>query len=298
MFSSSLQNDLQICPRPTLTKQVQPDGCAVCAILAESLPSENELPQENITVPSIDSHIHCGQMYSNTPYEEIRTELLRNKIVGACLFSPVNEIYDRNNSKFYDTEDYQISRQKSNHYLLEVAAKYPGEVYPFYFVWNDFNKDELEHYKGVKWHRHPEEPKYDYKSAKCEEFLQKVYQYRLPIILEEETENTLEFIMRVAGRTDIIIPHLGMLNGGYGTVKRLGIWNQPNVYADCSLAFTNVTDFISQYGSEKLFFGSDYPFGKPGSSKRFLYKIYQEGRMTKEDFHNICYNNIKNLLHI
>lgn len=129
-------------------------------------------------------------------------------------------------------------------------------------------------------------------------FLQKVYELRLPIIYEEEKHITLEFIKRVAGRTDIILPHLGLLNGGYLSLKRLGVWNEPNVYADCSLAFSNVPDFVKTFGANKLFLGSDYPFGKPGSSKRSLLKLFREDKLTKEELHDICYNNIRRLLRV
>jgi len=287
-----------VCPRPTAENiGMVPDGCVVCSMLAESVPEESELPEDNGMIPSIDCHIHCGIMKGNTPYEDIKELLDRAKIVGACLFSPVNEIYDRGDRFFYDSPKYQESRKKSNNYLVEVSRNYTG-VYPFYFVWNDFETEGLENFKGVKWHRHSDEPKYDYSSDKCEIFLQKVYELKIPIIFEEEKRYTLEFITRVAGRTNIIIPHLGLLNGGYLSLKREGIWNQPNIYADCALAFSNVADFVATYGAEKLFLGSDYPFGKPGAAKRSLLKLHQESKLSTEQLHNICYNNIKKLIHI
>jgi len=215
-----------------------------------------------------------------------------------AFFSPVNEIYDRANEKFYDTPEYQQLRKQSNQYLLEQAQKYPGEIYPFYFVWNDYQLEGLENFVGIKWHRHTYEPHYDYLSDKCEAFLQRVYELKLPIVFEEEESITLNFIKRVGGRTPIIIPHLGLLNGGYSALKKSGIWKEHNVYADCSLAFSAVLDFIETYGAHKLVLGSDYPFGKPGTSKLKILEMHRNGKISTENLHMILYNNMAMLLNI
>jgi len=60
------------------------------------------------------------------------------------------------------------------------------KVYPFFFVWNDFSIEQLEKYKEVKWHRHENEPCYDYSSQKCKIFISEIQKRNLPVILEEE----------------------------------------------------------------------------------------------------------------
>jgi hypothetical protein len=46
---------------------------------------------------------------------------------------------------------------------------------------------------------------------------------QLPIVYEEELATTQKFLAQVDGRTSIIIPHLGILNGGYNKLKNLGV---------------------------------------------------------------------------
>jgi len=45
----------------------------------------------------IDSHMHCGVQNSDQPIELIRAYLDRAGIQGACLYPPVEDIYDRYN---------------------------------------------------------------------------------------------------------------------------------------------------------------------------------------------------------
>jgi predicted TIM-barrel fold metal-dependent hydrolase len=86
----------------------------------------------------------------------------------------------------------------------------------------------------------------------------------MPVCLEEEFENTLYFINEIAPGVRVIIPHLGLLNGGYDMFRRRDIWAMPNIYADSALAQANeIKDYISRYGHERIMFGSDFPFGDP-----------------------------------
>jgi predicted TIM-barrel fold metal-dependent hydrolase len=127
-------------------------------------------------------------------------------------------------------------------------------------LWNDFKYEDLSpDFKGIKWHRHPFEPEYDYANERCERFLQEVYARSLPIVFEETYENTLYFIKRVAGRTLIIIPHLGRLNGGFSRLVASGVWEEEKVYADTALASVQeICEFVERYGSRKLLYGVDY----------------------------------------
>ena len=67
----------------------------------------------------------------------------------------------------------------------------------------------------------------------------------------------------------MIIPHLGMLNGGYAALEDAGIWKLENVWADTALASTHeIKAYLNSYGHERLMFGSDFPFGSPASELR------------------------------
>ncbi len=115
----------------------------------------------------------------------------------------------------------------------------------------------------------------------------------IPILLEEEYKNTIYLIERVNKKTNIIIPHLGALNGGYQKLKYSIIWEQDNVFTDTALADDNeIIDFIKTFGIEKIFFGSDFPFGNPYYEKIKILNL----KLTKEQIESILFRNILKLL--
>jgi hypothetical protein len=212
----------------------------------------------------IDSHIHCGIQNVNLPFEAIEPLLSNAGIEGACLFAPVEDIYDRYNEHFQDSPSWIRTRHAANRYVLDLASR-KTRVFPYLFVWNDFAIDELhEPFCGIKWHRHSNEPVYSYNDSRCAGILREIVERRLPIVLEESFENTLRFVFSLAPEAVIIIPHLGMLNGSYGVLERAGVWHRDNTYADTPLASTSdMRHFLQHYGPDRLLFGSDFPFGDP-----------------------------------
>ncbi|MFC1834523.1 hypothetical protein ACFL2Q_07290 [Thermodesulfobacteriota bacterium] len=104
----------------------------------------------------LDSHVHCGL---TLPFQEISREWKTGGIHGGSAFSPVEEIYDRYDPLFTDSEEYRASRSGVHLYLLELARK--ERVFPYFFVWRDFISIP-DGFMGIKWHRHADEPVYDY----------------------------------------------------------------------------------------------------------------------------------------
>ncbi|MCX7816337.1 MAG: amidohydrolase [Syntrophales bacterium] len=241
----------------------------------------------------IDAHIHCGVQNVHQPFEMIVDYLKTGGISGACLFAPVEDVYDRYDYNFKDNAFWQVCRKKANEYVLKIQETHEF-FWAFYFVWNDFPVSELKKgFRGVKWHRHEYEPVYNYDDPACDTFLQTVFQLRLPIILEETFHNTIMFISRVDGKTPIIIPHLGALNGGFYALFHSGIWDLENVYADTALASQDeIEAFINRYGVEKLIFGSDFPFGIPSHE---LSKVRRLG-LSMQDFEKVVCKNIRQLM--
>jgi predicted TIM-barrel fold metal-dependent hydrolase len=246
-----------------------------------------------MSVTIIDSHMHCGIQNVSLPWEEVQGRLQEGGISGACLFAPVEDIYDRYDCHFQDTSTWAACRRRANRYLLDLQQP-ECHIFAYYFVWNDFRKEELGRgYRGIKWHRHEYEPVYNYDDPRCEEFLQEAYRLGLPILLEESFENTLYFLKRVRGRTPVIIPHLGMLNGGFDALFRAGIWNDETVYADTALASGREMErFLERYGSGRLLFGSDYPFGSPHQELRKVRNL----KMGEGDFENVISRNVLRLM--
>lgn len=238
----------------------------------------------------IDSHIHCGR---DLPFEIIAPKLKRAGIEGACLFAPVEDIYDRYDYNFKDTPYWQKKRKEANRYLLNLSHK-EIKTFPYLFVWNDFDIEELSYgYKGIKWHRHENEPIYNYDDKRCHQLIEKITALRLPIVLEESAYNTVNFVNKLAPEAIVIIPHLGLLNGGFDSIFASGIWEKEYVYADTSLAPTHIIkEFIKKYSSHKLLFGSDYPFGQPGMELQKVLNL----KLPKQDEDNILSKNIMRLL--
>jgi len=243
----------------------------------------------------IDAHAHCGHFDTSPPQDlsDYVSYIGGSGIAGAVMFPPVIEIYDRYDQHFRDTEEWKRRRAESNGYLLSLRASM-FEVYPFLFIWNDFAVEQLSGaHKGIKWHRHPMEPIYHYDDPKCAAAIEEIRKRNMPVCLEEEFENTLYFITKLAPGVKVIIPHCGMLNGGYDLFRREGIWEMPDIYLDTALApVGDIKDYISRYGCERLMFGSDFPFGDPAFE---LHKILRLN-LTAEQKDAIIGGNVTRLL--
>jgi uncharacterized protein len=217
----------------------------------------------------LDGHTHCGV---TVPFEEIAYEWQAGEIHGGVLFSPVEEIYDRYDPCFTDSQEYRHARSRVHNYLLDIASR--AHIFPYFFVWNDFSPVP-DKFVGIKWHRHAGEPMYSYGSARCSKMIDDICQKNLPIVLEEEFRHTLRFIKEIAERTVVIIPHMGALNGGYAQLKRAKVFDNEKVWVDTALAGAHeIRDFADTYGTDRIIFGSDYPFGIPSSEKRKLIRAF------------------------
>lgn len=216
--------------------------------------------------PIIDAHAHCGRE-DRFPPQDVRdyiSHLGKSGIRGVIMFPPVSEIYDRWDPAFKDTLQWRNRRRESNEYLLGISSS-ELKVYPFLFIWNDYAVDQITpDHKGIKWHRHPDEPPYEYGGPLCSAAIAEIRRRNMPVCLEEEFDNTLYFIKEIGRGVKVIIPHLGLLNGGYEMFRRRDIWAMPNIYADTALAPpADIEDYLSRYGHERIMFGSDFPFGDP-----------------------------------
>ncbi len=240
----------------------------------------------------IDSHIHCGVQNVSQPYTGIQPLLQKAGITGACLFAPVEDIYYRHDPDFDDNDGWRSCRRRAHDYLLAVADQHP-QVFAYYFVWNDFLVEDLDKgFSGIKWHHHAGEPVYRYDHPGCEAMIAAICSRRLPMVLEETFGETRTFLQRIAGRTPVIIPHLGMLNGGFARLLEAGIWEDENVFADTALAGRiEMKQFIDRYGPGRLLFGSDHPFGDPQQELRRVQSL----GFTDSDLEKICGGNILGL---
>jgi len=218
------------------------------------------------TFDVIDAHVHCGMQDRSPPqdFESYVGMIAGGPIRSAVMFAPVGEIYDRWDPQFTDNPAWQARRKAANAYLLHIGD-HRLQVIPYFFIWNDFAVEDLSpEYQGIKWHRHANEPHYEYTSPRCHLAISEIRRRNLPVVLEEELTHTLRFLDEWAPGVRVIIPHLGALNGGYRALKDRGVWSRPHVWADTALADTAVIrDYIHSFGHQRLLFGSDFPFGDP-----------------------------------
>ena len=162
----------------------------------------------------IDAHVHCGVIDRTfrQSFEDYRRETAGSDISGVALFSPVYEIYDRYDAHFTDTPTWRRRRRESNAHLLTLTGT-DLTVFPYFFIWNDFAVEQLvDAHCGIKWHRHDDEPVYRYDDPKCRIALEEIRLRNLPVVLEEEFQNTRRFIEELADGITVIVPHLGLLN--------------------------------------------------------------------------------------
>jgi len=183
------------------------------------------------------------------------------EVYAAVCFSPVMEIYDRHHPDFDDDEYWQDRRERSREYLCNLVGR-PHRIYPFHFVWNDFDTSKLENFCGIKWHREENEPAYNYDDPKCTRMIDAIRDLGFAVLIEEEYDNTMRFVDDIGRGLPIIIPHLGRLNGGIERLLKEDFWSRQNTYADMSTCREEDTmEFLSKYGPHRLLYGSDFPFG-------------------------------------
>lgn len=197
----------------------------------------------------IDAHVHIGNNPTTKYYtlKEIKRDLREAGAHGACLFAFPEDMYRM--------IDSPTSRYAANEYVLKVSQN-SKDFHPFYFVWNDFLIPEnLSQFHGIKWHRHSDEPRYDYTCPQCKEILERITDLKLPVILEEEFGDTHRFIKENSEIT-VIIPHMGQANGGYE--KMTVFFEDSNVYFDTAVAPLEAIQFILDHvGPERIIFASD-----------------------------------------
>jgi len=248
-----------------------------------------------ITGTIIDAHVHCGiqETFTRQSKEDYLEAIQGSGIQGAVMFPPVIEIYDRHNPDFEDSAYWRNRRTEANRHLVHLHDS-SIQIIPYFFIWNDFAVDQISHrHKGIKWHRHADEPVYHYDTPECSMAIETIRKLKMPIVYEEELENTLTFVNHIAKGIRVIIPHLGGLNGSYHALKRHGIWENPMVYTDTALAGTSeIQDYIREYGTRRILFGSDFPFGNP---KRELDKIRDLALETDRE-NAVLAGNLKQLL--
>jgi predicted TIM-barrel fold metal-dependent hydrolase len=115
----------------------------------------------------------------------------------------------------------------------------------------------------------------------------------MPVCLEEEWHYTLHFVDELAPDLRIIIPHCGLMNGGFERFCRFGIWERPNIFTDTSLVSSQVIlDYVKHYGHTRIMFGSDFPFGDPVHEYQKILKL----QLSEAEKEALLMGNVQTLL--
>jgi len=233
--------------------------------------------QEGTMTEIIDAHVHIGRYH--LPIEQIGALLKAEGISRAVVFA--------------DPESDVMVEDST--YVLE-AARQLG-YYPFYYYGGNAYSgdrpydrlpvpDNLNQYSGIKWHcwfspAHDGGLRYSYpidmdnvrRQMDAPDFqavMAAIQELKFVMTFEEHFEVTCEFVRRYPD-VSLIIPHMGMLNGGQERVQAQ-FRDHPNIHFDTSLGQVNET-IVQTLGASRLLYGCDYPYGWPGDNLRRVQRL-------------------------
>ena len=244
----------------------------------------------------IDAHVHIGRYH--LPIEEIQALLKAAGINRAVVFADP-ESNDMVNDSLYALE----------------AARCVGYYAFYYYGGNAYRgqrpydrlpvPDNLDQYNGIKWHcwfspAHDGGLRYSYpidmddvrRQMDAPDFqavMQAIQNLNFAMTFEEHFEVTCEFVRRYPDVT-LIIPHMGMLNGGQQRVQE-HFRNYPNIHFDTSLGQVNET-IASTLGASRLLYGCDYPYGLPADNLRRVQRL----QIPNEEKELVLSGNIRRLV--
>ncbi len=217
----------------------------------------------------IDAHVHIGRYH--LPIEHIDSLLKSAGISRAVVFA--------------DPESDDMVNDSS--YALEVARSwgyyafyyYGGNAYSGQRPYDRFPvPDNLDQYNGIKWH--------------CwfsPAVMAAIQALNFPMTFEEHFEVTCEFVRRYPDVT-LIIPHMGMLNGGQERMQAQ-FRDNPKIHFDTSLGQVN-EKIVQSLGASRLLYGCDYPYGWPADN---LWRV-QRLRISDAEKELILGGNVRRLV--
>jgi predicted TIM-barrel fold metal-dependent hydrolase len=205
-----------------------------------------------------------------------------------------------------------INLEVANHYTAAVSRRYPDKFIPFTVIDNKPGYWTANGVKGFKEHVYGQRILRDSKGVETfSKDFKETYAYmekhRVPLLLHSGTNRVQRLRQDIFKDTPdllVILAHLGAdfpeANNHRPRIEQVkdtltALEDYPTLYFDIS-AITDIDILLTSLeivGSEKLIFGSDFPFAKPIETLRLLKSI--KG-LSAGDLENILYNNIIKLL--
>ena len=205
-----------------------------------------------------------------------------------------------------------INFEVANHYTVTISRRYPDKFIPFTVIDNKPGYWTANGVKGFKEHVYGQRILRDSKGGETfSQDFKETYAYmekhRIPLLLHAGTNRVQRLQQDIFKDTPdllVILAHLGAdfpeTNNHQPRIEQVkntltALKDYPTLYFDIS-AINDVDILLSALEiveSEKIIFGSDFPFAKPIETLRLLKSI--KG-LSSQDLENILYNNIIKLL--
>ncbi len=250
----------------------------------------------------IDSHIHLG-LNSFCKQDSKRLEYdLQNNIDDLLSFMNCHNI-DKSVVLPIPGNDYDSS--KSNDYLCQASNKYHDRFYPFCKLDNNLSINLIcNNFYGAKFHMVYEK----FSNKVLEKYYKELEYYGFPLMIHAKFADKISQIyniLSIAPKLKIIVAHLG--RGHIYTDEMVEeilteFRDNQNVYFETSTvgrisAIENACNII---GSNRIIFGSDYPFGKAWFKDGYVYgdelSLILNAKISKEDKDNILYKTMLSLM--
>ena len=244
----------------------------------------------------IDAHVHIGRYH--LPIEHIDSLLKAAGISRAVVFADP-ESDDMVNDSIYALE----AAQSRGYYAFYY---YGGNAYSGQRPYDRLPvPGNLDQYNGIKWHcwfspAHDGGLRYSYPidmdnvrrqmdAPDFQAIMAAIQALNFPMTFEEHFEVTCEFVRRYPDVT-LIIPHMGMLNGGQERVQAQ-FRDNPKIHFDTSLGQVNET-IVETLGASRLLYGCDYPYGSPADNLRRVQRL----KIPEEEKELVLGENVKRLV--
>lgn len=251
----------------------------------------------------IDSHVHLGLNQFRITEEIKSTYNLENKfedywakfskadLSAACVLPIPGDDFDT---------------EKSNEYLLNAKERSHGKFIPICRVDDKLGYNLNNGFAGAKIHRVYEE----YTNNEFNEYLEFLQLYDRPLIIHAKFKDKVGQILkivRIAPHLKIILAHMGRghLYTSEGVIENaIALRRFENVFFETSTVGNSETiaKTCSIIGSQRIMFGSDYPFGKIYLSKGYNYldefEVINNANISIKQKEDIFYNTAYEVFHI
>jgi predicted TIM-barrel fold metal-dependent hydrolase len=196
---------------------------------------------------------------------------------------------------------------RSNEYIITASQKSSGRLIPFCRIDDNLENNLQQGFWGVKLHLVYED--LEIKNLKNE--LKLIEDYNVPLLLHAKFKNKvrqIEEILKYAPNLYLILAHMGRghINTDEGIVENAkALKKYDRVFFETSTvedpisgdgkSIRRISDII---GSDRVIFGTDYPFEKNKYSYQQRVEIVLNSNLNKTLLENVMFKNIFHLLNL